>query len=147
MHLFLNRLANKQRLMFSFPFISTICETNTEKAPRMFNGFGHLTTKNLSINWRKDKKKDCPCFLGKKLGYTEMKSKTVRIRSQKSGSKQSQNYGVSKLRTEDTKPLGSGQIPTLKHSTREPRLKRCFEFLVHLMCKFTAFESERENKS
>lgn len=91
--------------------------------------------KNLPINWRKDeKKKDCPCFLDEKFGYTEVKSKTLRIRSQKSGSKQTQNYGISKSRKEDTKPLGSGQIPTLKHSTREPRLKRCFEFLVQLIC-------------
>lgn len=58
-----------------------------------------------------------------------MKSKTVRIRSQKSGSKV-----IFKSRTEDTKPLRSGQIPTLKHSPREPRLKRCFEFLVQLIC-------------
>lgn len=63
-----------------------------------------------------------------------MKYKTVRIRSQKSGSKQSQNYGVCKWRTEDIKPPRSGQIPTLKHSTREPRLKRCSEFLVQLIC-------------
>lgn len=63
-----------------------------------------------------------------------MKSKTARMRSQKSGSKQSQNYGIFKLRTEDTSTLRSGQIPTLKQSTREPRLKRCFKLLVHLIC-------------
>lgn len=50
MHLFLNRFANM--LMFSLPIITTICETNTEKAPRTSNGFGYLMTKNLSINWR-----------------------------------------------------------------------------------------------
>lgn len=69
--------------MLSLPTTITICETNTEKAPSIFNAqwvwilSTYLTTKNLSIKWTQgEKKMYYSRFLDNKLGYREMKSKT-----------------------------------------------------------------------